>query len=123
MVIIVSTDGKSIEFFEDYNGLFEYLSGTEHAKFIAVNQNVKDRDWNFTVYSPQQAAILYTDFKDSWEAIKEAFEERISLVEICSGDYKRPLYIAQTPNVDMDYLKKKWCVDYCVYHNLVVREF
>lgn len=123
MVIIVSTDGKSTEFFEDYNDLFEYLAGTEHAKFTAINQNLKDRNWHFTIHPPQRVMSLYADFKKSWQAIKEAFEERISLIEICTGDYKKPLYVAQTPNVDIGYLKKKWCVDYCAYHNLVVREF
>jgi hypothetical protein len=44
--------------------------------------------------------------------------ERLPLVEICFGDHTKRLYIAQTSNIDMDYLKKKWCT----YHNFLVRE-
>jgi hypothetical protein len=54
--------------------------------------------------------------------MKEAFEERLSLIAICTGDYKHPLYVVMTANVNVDYMKKKWCVDYCTCHDLVVRE-
>jgi hypothetical protein len=121
-MIIVSKDGKLIGYFKDYNDLFEYLAGTGNLNLTAVNQNLIDRDWSFIVHSPQLVTAFFLHLKDSREAIKEAYEESLPLIEICSGDFTKPLYIAQTPNVDMDYLKKKWCREYCVVHHLLIRE-
>jgi hypothetical protein len=28
-----------------------------------------------------------------------------------------------TPNVDMDYLRTKWCLNYCTYHNIILRDY
>jgi len=121
-MIIVSMDGESIGYFKDYNDLFENLIGIESTKSIAVNQNARDRDWTFTIHTPQRVTAFFAHLKDSCEAIKEAFEEGLPLIEICAGDYTKPHYIAQTPNVDMDYLKKRWCVEYCTFHNVLVKE-
>jgi len=121
-MIIVSMDGESIGYFKDYNDLFENLIGIENTKFIAVNQNARDRDWTFAIHPPQRVAAFFAHLKDSCEAIKEACEEGSPLIEICAGDYTKPVYIVQTPNVDMDYLKKKWCVEYCGFHHLLIRE-
>jgi hypothetical protein len=61
--------------------------------------------------------------KDAPTAVHEAFDENLPLIEICTGDYHNPMYIVVTPNVDIYYLKKRWCVDYCTFHHLLVREF
>lgn len=107
MIIIESLTGKPIVKFETYNEFFECLTSIENLKLIAENSNFKHMNWSFTVYAPN---------------LREAFEENLPLIEICTGDFKKPLHIVLTPNVDMDYLKKKWCIDYCTFHHLVVRE-
>jgi len=122
MSIIVSTDGDLIGHFKDYNDLFENLIGTGNTSLTATNQNLKDKDWRFTIHPPQQIKVFFAHLKDSCEAIKEAFEESLPLIEICAGDYAKPVYIAQTPNVGIDYLKRRWCMDYCAFHHLAVRE-
>jgi hypothetical protein len=73
------------------------------------------------IHSPKQVVDLYTHSKDPSEAMKEAFEERLPLIEICTGDHKNPLYIVMTANVDIDFLKRKWCVDYCTNRNWIVK--
>lgn len=122
MIIIQSLNGKPIVKFDDYNEFFECLVTIENLKLIANKPDFKRMNWSFTVYAPKRVAALYTYSKEPSEAMKEAFEENLPLIEICTGDYKWPLYIALTPNVDMDYLKKKWCIDYCTWHHLVVKE-
>ena len=119
MIIILTLNGTPAERFENYNELFEGLKTIENEKYPDVAQ----MNWSFTVYPPEQVVALYALSQEACEAIEEAFEENLPLIEICAGDYKKALYITLTPNVDMDYLKKKWCTDYCTYHNLVVREF
>jgi hypothetical protein len=122
MIIIHPLDGTPAEHFEDYNELFECILVNENLKRAAKHPDFKNMDWSFTVFPPIQAAALYALSQDPCPAITEAFEDNLPLIEIYTGDYQKPLYIVDTPNVDMDYLKKKWCVDWCTFHNLVVRE-
>lgn len=109
--------------FQSYEELFAHLAGAVDAELMAVNHNAKDRDWRFTIHPPQRVAAFFSHLKDSCDAIKEAYEEGLSLIEICAGNYTKPQYIAQTPNVDMGYLKKRWCMDYCEFQQMGIREF
>ena len=122
MIIIQPLDGTPAEYFESFDQLFEDIITTEALKVAAKTSHSKPVNWSFAVYPADQVLPLLAAHKKPPEAVEEAYEENLSLIEICTGDYKHPLYIVMTPNVDMDYLKKKWCVDYCTYHNLVVRE-
>lgn len=119
MIIILSMNHEVIGQFQSYDELFEHLAGTADTEFIAVNYNAKERDWRFTVHSSQRVAAVFSHLKDSCEATKESLEEFLPLIEICSGNYTKPIYIAQTPNVNLKYLKKKWCLDYCTFHCLL----
>ena len=122
MIIIQPLNGAPAEHFENFDQLFECIITTEALKVASKTANSKPMNWSFIIYPANQVGALLAVHKNPPEALKEAFEENLSLVEICTGDYKNPLYVVLTPNVDMNYLKKKWCVDYCTYHNLVVRE-
>ncbi|MGV8948382.1 MAG: hypothetical protein ACOH2E_03315 [Candidatus Paracaedibacter sp.] len=122
MIIIQPLNGEPAEHFETFDQLFEFIMTIEALKLVAKNSHSKPMNWNFTVYSADQVFPLLAGYKKPPGALEEAYEENLSLIEICTGDYKKPLYVVLTPNVDMDYLKKKWCVDYCTYHDLVVRE-
>ena len=123
MIAILPLNGMPAEQFENYNELFDCLSTIENLKLLAKHPNFRQMNWSFTIYSPKRVAALHTNSKDSSVALREAFKENLPLIEICTGDYKNPLYIVVTPNVDMEYLKKKWCIDYCTFHHLLVREF
>ena len=122
MIIILSKNRELIGQFQSYEELFEHLAGTVDAELMAVNHNAKDRDWRFAIHPPQRVATFFSHLKDSCDAINEALEEGLSLIEIRTDDYSKPHYIAQTANVDMDYLKRKWCIDWCTFHHLLVRE-
>jgi len=122
MIVVVSLNSDPAQYFEDYNELFDCFTAVENLKLVAKCPNFKRMNWSFTIYSPKRVAAFYAHIKDSNEAIKEAFSEDLSLIEICTGDFTKPTYIALTPNVDLNYLKKKWCIDYCTFHHLVVRE-
>lgn len=121
MIIIQPLDGTPAEHFESFDQLFEDIITTEALKLAAKTSSFKLLNWSFTVHAAKEVVGLFTHSKNPSQAMREAFEEGLPLIEIFTGDYKHPLYIVLTPNVDMDYLKKKWCVDYCTYHDLVVR--
>jgi hypothetical protein len=120
-MIIIPLDGKPAKHFEDYNELFDTLIAIENRKLDAKIPNLIPMSWSFTIHPPRQVAAFYAHLKDSCEGIKEAYEEGLPLIEFCNGAYRTPTYIALTPNVNLDYLKKKWCIDYCTWHHLVVR--
>jgi hypothetical protein len=122
MIEIITIDRTLVGYFENFNELFESITALEDVKSSSENLDVNQMNWRFVVHPPKEAINVYTHSKTPSEDLKEAYKENLPLIEICTGDYKNPLYIALTPNVDMDYLKKKWCIDYCTYHNLVVRE-
>ena len=118
MITILPLDGTPAEHFKSYDALLECIMKIEHEKHF----DDTPMDWSFIVYLPEQVVPLYTLSQKPCEAIEEAFDENLPLIEICTGDYKKPLYMAMTPNIDMHYLKRKWCIDYCTYYNLVVKE-
>jgi len=122
VIIILSKDRELISQFENYDELFEFLAGTADTEFMAVNHNAKDREWRFTIYPPQRVEAFFSYLKDSCEVIKEAIEESLPLIEICAGNFKTPFYIALTANINMGYLKRKWCIDWCTFYHLLVGE-
>lgn len=122
MIVIVPLNGKPKEYFENYNELFESILSKENLQNRTKLQDVRQRDWSFTIYPSKHVAALYAHSDDFCEAMEEANEENLPLIEICAGDYRKPSYIALTPNIDLDYLKRKWCVDWCTYHHVLVRE-
>lgn len=123
MIEIIPLDGSQNLQFENYDQLFDYIVETENQKLLKKRSNVKEMDWGFTIYPPKRVAALYAHGNDLDAAIKEAYEEGLSLIEICAGSYKHPSYIVDTPNIDMDYLKRKWCLDYCTYHDVLLRDY
>lgn len=122
MIIIQPLDGTPAEHFKNFNQLFDCILTTQALKTAGRTSNAKPMNWSFTIYQADQVASLLTVHKNPHQTMREAFEERLPLIEICTGDYKHPTYIVLTPNVDMDYVKKKWCIDWCTWHHLVVRE-
>lgn len=122
MIQILPLDGTPPQYFESFNELFVELTTAGNSKLLDDQSNFAHMNWNFTVYPPKRVTALYAHTKDPCEAMQEAVEDNLPLIEICAGDYKKPQYIVLTTNVDMDYLKRKWCVDWCTFHHLLVRE-
>ncbi|MGV8948208.1 MAG: hypothetical protein ACOH2E_02410 [Candidatus Paracaedibacter sp.] len=102
MSIILDLNRTVVDQFQNFNKLFEYLITFENLKSASKDPDFKQMDWSFTGFSSK--------------------EENLPLMEICTGDYRFPLHGALTPNVDMGYWQKKWCMDWCICRNLLVRE-
>ena len=106
--------------FENYGELFDCLTMIENLKTMGKRHNFTN--WSFTVFPAKPVAALHTHNKFPFAAVGEAFEEHLPLIEICTGDYKDPSYVVVTPNVDTQYFQQKWCLDYCRFHHLTVKE-
>jgi hypothetical protein len=123
MIEIIPLDGSQSLWFENCDQLFAYITETENKKLLSKRAYPPHMDWSFTIYPTKQVAALYAYHMDPDESIKEAYIEELSLIEICAGSYQHPTYIVYTPNVDMDFLKIKWCLDFCTYHDLLLRDY
>lgn len=123
MLEIIPLDGSQNIQFENYNELFDYIIETENLTLLKRGRSHMQSNWSFTTYSPKQVSALFTHGIEPQNAIKEAYNEGLPLFEICAGSYEHPLYIVKTPNVDMDYLRRKWCLDYCTYHDLILKDY
>lgn len=110
--------------FNNYDELFKFITHKENMKLLG--NSPLDDAWSFTVYPSAWAACLLNDksyFTDNNKAaIKHSYEQQLELLEICTGDYQAPLYIAVTENVRLDELKKKWCHEYCDFHDFPIQE-
>lgn len=122
MIKILSFNGTPAEYFEDYNELFECIITIENLKLVAKCPDLTHPNWSFIIYPPKRVSSLRTIAKNAPAAVHEAFDENLPLIEVCTGDCHLPLYIVATPNIDINYLKKNWCIDYCTFHHLLVRE-
>lgn len=123
MIEITPLDGAQNLQFENYDHLFDYFVETENMKLLSKQAEYQQTDWSFTIYPPKQVSVLFTHSNGQDSAIREAYEEELPLIEICAGSYKHPTYIVNTPNIDMEYLKRKWCLDFCTYHDLILKDY
>jgi len=122
MILLKNLRDQVIGMYKDYEELFEHIVEQENLKLIAKNPNFKDMNWSFVVYQPVWVAYLHNHRQPPCDAVREAFERELPLIEICTGDYKNPRYLVLTPNTDLLYYKKQWCIDYCTYCNWIVTE-
>ena len=123
MIEIQLSNGLQTKLYDDYDDFVDSIMEQKNLKLLAQKPDVRSMNWSFVIYSPRRVAALYTHHKDPSEVIKEAHANYLPLIEICTGDYENPLQIVLTPNINLEYLKKKWCLDYCKFHHLIVRKF
>lgn len=111
------------QWFKSYDELFESLNRLENLKMTAsFPSSLTAMNWRFTIYAAERVGLFFSPIKDEHIAIKEACEQNLPLIEICTGDFTKPEYVVQTPNLDMSALKKKWALDYCAAHNMAITE-
>lgn len=112
--------------FKNYNQLFESIcemdSAVKKGKLYPTHPQIEGSNWSFVVFSPDMVAALYPFTPAMDSNIKKAYDEQLSLLEIYTGDYMTPRYLALTPSVNVDELKQKWCHDYCAFYNIDICE-
>ena len=111
---------------ENYNKVFDFLaqmdSEIKDGKLFESYLQFEGTNWSFVIYPPDRVAALYEFAITIDPELQKAYDEQLSLLETCTGDYKCPQYIALAPSVDVYELKKKWCHDYCRVHDLALSE-
>ena len=123
MLEVQSNQKSRKEFFHSYDDLFNHLTRHENLTMAAnPNPNFTTMNWRFTLYAADRVNLFFGHLKDKSAPIKLACDQKLSLIEICAGNFTNPEYVAQTTGLNLSELKKKWALDYCRYHNMIVTE-
>ncbi len=123
MIEVQSNERSRKEWFQSYDDLFNHITRQEYLSMAAnPNPNFTTMNWRFTIYAGERVELYFAHLKDKSTSIKEACDQKLPLIEICTNDFTRPEYVVVTPKLDMLPLKKKWVLDYCKAHNMVITE-
>jgi hypothetical protein len=92
-----------------------------HNKFLG--DHVKE-PWSFLVLTPNRIAVLLSTLRKPHDPLllQEAWEKQLTVVEVCKGDFKGLKQIKVEPGVDIEVLRKEWCLDYCQANGMTLWE-
>lgn len=109
---------------DNYDDLFQYINSKLMEDHFEFEQIPFERPWSFTFFTPQQVSVIYDNTRQSLltAVVKEAYEKELGFVEICQRDFENPIEILSTPDLDIEALKKQWCLAYCDAHDYIVME-
>jgi hypothetical protein len=101
---------------------FQHIMSIENAKLLEDSPEFGNTFWSFTHYTPQRVALLFINSKKGTcsPVLTQAYEKNLGLIEICTGSFEKPVEVVVTPDVNINKLKKEWCLDYCQAHNYEV---
>ena len=124
MIGIFNTGTQEIKMFETVEQLFNYIIMIENKKMLEDHTNFGNMAWSLKIMSAQHVRELYTHMKKSerTEALREAYEQELPLLEVCHGDFRNPARFPLTPHIDLEALKMDWCRAYCKVHQFYVIE-
>jgi hypothetical protein len=104
---------------------FDPVCDMNNTQFIEDQHRLGYRNWSFTEYFPQRVAHLFHNWNKCFPdfkvppGVKQAYEQGLSLLEVCAGSYDNPRYFPITANLDIELLKKQWCLDYYFCYRVV----
>lgn len=120
MIWIFKSDRASASSCENFDDLFQYIREKEKLKLLE-DQEEFEHPWNFTSFTPQQVSANIKQFQPT-EIVKEAQERKLGFIEIYHGDPHNRIEILATHDIDIEALKKQWCLEYCDAHHYIVME-
>jgi hypothetical protein len=125
MIQVFGSDKSPIGLFKDYDALFKHINAIENTKFSEGTACYLGDVWGFALYTNKRLSYIYhKTLERSFSKIgKEAFEQELDLIEIYKGDFKNPVQIPVTPDVNVQELKENWCHEYCDTHNYLLVDY
>ena len=104
--------------------LFRHISLIENSKLLPGHPQFGESSWSFTCYTPARVSEIYarTFVHLRTPALKQAYEGNTGLAEIYRGDIQKPLEIVLTDDINVNALKKQWCLEYCKAYDYIIVE-
>ena len=122
MIKVTPTNGED-RLFENYHQVCDYINAIEKRK----ESDPEEKIWRFlrrryetlsSIYyrNPSLKNILTTQEK-------EAVEKEMGLVEIIKGNREHITQLLVTKRIDVEPLKRDWCIDYCAERGFKLSEW
>lgn len=124
MIGIFNPPANEMKMFETVEQLFKYIITIENEKMLEDHEHFGKTEWSFGIVSAQHVRELYHNTKkeDLTEALCEAYEQELPLLEISHGDFRNLACFPLTPDIDLEALKMDWCRSYCKAHQFYLAE-
>ena len=124
MIGVFNTNTQEIKMFETVEQFFNYITTIENEKMLPGHKDFGKTQWSFQIMSVHYVRELYTHTKEDkrTQALCEAYEQELPLLEICHGDFTNPARFPLTPDTDLEDLKMDWCRAYCKVHQFYLIE-
>jgi hypothetical protein len=124
MLNLFKNDGTPVKVFEDYLALYLYITHQENLKLFPDHPEFGAFPWNFSVLSPERIVKLIQTLKKHYNTttLRKARDRKLSMIEICEGDYRYIAQILVTPDVDIADLRDDWCLAWCKAHDMFATE-
>lgn len=123
MIVIFNAKGNKLSSFQNNNELFSYIRHLENLKKLDPHYFM-NANWSFDIFTPEEVYELYHKMRK--ESVTEmhlkAYGHQLGLIEICEGDFENPTRIPMISDLDLDRLKKDWCLSYCKAHGYILIE-
>lgn len=122
MIEVFNTSNEKLGEFKDYQQLFWSINKIERLKLLKGDYQYGQSNWCFLHRPYEKLAMVYHHMieKSPTEIEKEAYERKLEMIEIYQGNYKSPIQLLVTPEVNVDRLRKKWCRSYCKANGYVI---
>lgn len=114
MMIKITTANGEDRLFDDYHQVCSYINSIERRKKSGTGEKI----WSFIrhryetlrslYYRPQSVENILTSKE------KEAVEKEMGVVEIIKGNREHITQLLVTNRMDVEPLKRDWCMDYCI---------
>ena len=122
---------KGYSLFQEHSELYkgyavDFIDEIKNTRFFEDKPEFQHEHWSFTRYSHERVAHLFRNWKKCFgtpeipPGIKQAYEQELSLIEVCTGIYDDPDYIPITADLDIETLKRQWHQDYWLYHHISI---
>ena len=120
--------------FETYGSLIEHIHKIELSRLDFLNRMHSTLQhsyvfegwgmWRFIVYRHEELKEIYAvmDNPPLTGIEREAFEQKLGLVEVRKGSVGLPVRILLTEDLDIRALQKDWCESYCEAHGYSILE-
>lgn len=116
MLKVFDLSKSKIGVFDDYNALLGFITSVENQKLLEGGPSFVKGYWAFAEYSPEKLKDVCAWIKPGYLTTVQlkALEENLGLLEIYRGDAAAVWEVPVTSELDVEEIRKKFCVDYCL---------